>query len=334
MTVPSYLEIKGLNKSFDGEQIIKDLDCNVDQGKILAILGSSGCGKSTTLRIIAGLLKQDSGEIWMDDEHIDRIPINRRGIGFVFQNYSLFPHLTVQRNIEFGLRLRKVNPASRDRKVKELLDLVGLKGMQNRRPSQLSGGQQQRVALARALAIEPKMLLLDEPFGALDAKIRRRIRRDLKELQRDLGITTIFVTHDQEEAFEIGDLVGVMNMGVLEQVDLPRNLYDCPKSKFVAKFVGNVNVIKLPETKDEAEMEVMVRPEDIELERYIEGMQCGICGTLANYVFLGPYIEAVVALDNKESLHSILPKSEFNKKGYRRGDRLRVKILRFKSFSN
>ena len=184
------------------------------------------------------------------------------------------------------------------------------------------------------MAIEPDLLLLDEPFGALDAKIRRRIRKDLKGLQQELGVTSIFVTHDQEEAFELGNQIAIMNSGAIEQIDLPRNLYDHPKTSFVAKFVGNVNVLSIPPDKNgDVAVDVMVRPEDVTIEKENgTGLQKGVGGMLASYVFLGPFIEVIIHLDNKDSIISVLPKSEFVRGGFRRGDRLKVKIDRFRTF--
>ncbi len=330
-----FLEVKNLFKSFGKEKVLQNLNFSVSQGKILAILGSSGCGKSTSLRIISGLVKQDKGEVILEGKNIDNIPVNKRNIGFVFQNYSLFPYMTVKKNIEFGLKVRHVKTEFIKQQTERLMDLINLKGMENKKPNQLSGGQQQRVALARALAIEPKLLLLDEPFGALDAKIRRRLRRDLKNLQRELGITMIFVTHDQEEAFEVGDTVAIMNNGRIEQVGLPRDLYDNPTTTFVAKFIGNMNVIKLPKDDKSDDLEVLVRPEDVLVEKYKNnGGKNRVSGFLTSYVFLGPIIEIVILLDNKDTLISLLPKSEFIKKGFRRGDRLNVKITKFRHFPN
>ena len=331
----AFLELRDLTMAFGDFRVLDGLDLSVEAGQVLAILGPSGCGKSTTLRIISGLLRQDSGEVWMDGRCIDAVPVHKREIGFLFQNYSLFPHLTVRRNIEFGLRMKGVDAAVRSRRVEELLVLIGLEGLGDRRPRELSGGQQQRVALARALAIEPKLLLLDEPFGALDAKIRRRLRRDLKVLQRELAVTTVFVTHDQEEAFEVGDQTAVMNDGVIEQMGTPRELYDLPDTSFVASFVGNVNVIHLPGEDGQEELEVIVRPENVKVEKVVgyDGRTNGK-GMLASYVFLGSCIEATIDLDNGGNITSIMSKPEFIEKGLRRGDRLHVGFKEFRTFAH
>ncbi|MEA3558347.1 MAG: ABC transporter ATP-binding protein [Candidatus Thermoplasmatota archaeon] len=327
------LTVRSIHKSFGREQVLRDLSFDLGFNKILAILGPSGCGKSTILRVISGLISQDRGSVLIDGKEISGIPANKRGIGFVFQNYSLFPHMNVARNIEFGLKLKGVSSGKRRKKVSELLSLVDLDGFGNRRPSDMSGGQKQRVALARALAVDPKLLLLDEPFGALDAKIRRRIRRDLKRLQKEIGVSMLFVTHDQEEAFEVGDRIAVMNEGRFEQIGLPRDLYDNPKSRFVAKFVGNMNVIGIPDEKGINGIEVMVRPEDVVLTRkdLMPGSK-GVNGTMVSYAFLGHFIEAKVLLENGEYLSAVMTKNEFERRYLRRGKPLKVDIKKFRTF--
>ena len=330
-----FLELKGIEKSFGKTKVIGSLDMEVGRGEIMAVLGPSGCGKSTTLRIIAGLIKQDRGKVCLGGRCLDGIAPERRGMGFVFQNYSLFPTMNVQRNLEFGMREKGMNKKERMKKVAHLLEMVGLSGMERKKPNVLSGGQRQRVALARALAIDPKVLLLDEPFGALDAKIRKRLRRDLRVLQSDLGITTIFVTHDQEEAFEMGDEIGIMNDGHLQQVGRPRDLYERPVNRFVASFVGNTNVINLPSTEDDTDREVMVRPEDLKVAPS-KGLQKGngVKAKVLNYTYLGSLIDVEIMLENGDRLNSIMPRREFLMKGLKRGQSVRVKIARFSSFSN
>jgi sulfate transport system ATP-binding protein len=331
-----YLQVSGISKSFGKENVLNNINFSIKRGKILSILGPSGCGKSTTLKIIAGLIKQDSGGVILCEKCIDSLPANQRNIGFVFQNYSLFNYMTVRKNIEFGLKIRHKPSQFIEKKIKELLELTNLNGLENKKPSQLSGGQQQRVALARALAIEPKLLLLDEPFAALDTKIRRRLRRDLKRIQNEFQITMIFVTHDQEEAFEVGDNVAIMNNGDIEQIGIPRELYDHPTTRFVAKFVGNMNVFKLPSSNsNENSYEVMVRPEDIVLYKKVRKKRDNeYSGSLTNYVFLGPIIEARIVLENNERLSALLTKAQFIKKGIRRGDKLIVKINRFQTLGS
>ncbi|MER5891303.1 ABC transporter ATP-binding protein [Streptomyces sp. NPDC001941] len=235
------LSLRGLRRSFGSAVALDGLDLDVAPGELLALLGPSGCGKTTALRVLAGFERLDSGEVLLDGKDIARVPANRRDTGMVFQSYSLFPHLTAADNVAFGMKMRKVGAAERRSRAGELLDLVGLPSYGDRFPHQLSGGQQQRVALARALALEPRLLLLDEPLSALDAKVRVQLREEIRRLQLDLGITTVFVTHDQEEALSMADRVAVMRGGSLEQCAAPAELYDRPATPFVASFVGTMN---------------------------------------------------------------------------------------------
>ncbi|MFC7309843.1 ABC transporter ATP-binding protein [Streptomyces monticola] len=239
MTVP--VQLKQLRREFGGTVALDGLDLDIAPGELVALLGPSGCGKTTALRIIAGFETADSGELLMDGQDITGTPANRRDIGMVFQSYSLFPNMTAAENVAYGLRVRGVSGAERAERAKELLDLVGLPGRDGHYPHQLSGGQQQRVALARALAIKPRVLLLDEPLSALDAKVRLTLREEIRRIQLELGITTVFVTHDQEEALSMADRVAVMKDGRLEQCAAPSELYDRPATPFVAEFVGTMN---------------------------------------------------------------------------------------------
>ncbi|ASJ06485.1 ABC transporter ATP-binding protein [Thermococcus pacificus] len=238
------VELRGVIKKWDdfkleiGELKVKD-------GEFLTLLGPSGCGKTTTLRMIAGFERPDRGEILFDGKPVNDLPPYERGIGIVFQDYALFPHMTVFKNIAFGLEMKRLPKPEIERKVRWALELVGLTGFENRYPEQLSGGQQQRVALARALVVEPEVLLLDEPLSNLDAKIRERLRGEIKRIQRELGITTIYVTHDQEEAMAVSDRIAVMNVGRVEQVGKPLELYYRPKTEFVARFLGLSNILEL-----------------------------------------------------------------------------------------
>src|SRR4051812_2435884 len=278
------IRLEGLAKSFGGQPVVKPTSLEVRDGELFVLLGASGSGKSTILRMVAGLTAPDGGRIWLRDRDVTRLPPQERGIGFVFQNYSIFRHMSVGENIEFPLKIRKVPPAERARKREELLDRVGLGGFGNRYAHQLSGGQQQRVALARALVHEPSVLLLDEPFGALDVKIRGQLRRNLKEIQRLLHVTAILVTHDQEEAFELADRVGLMERGELLEVGEPEALYARPHTLFGATFLGAGTVLvgrardgapklgslSLPippevEHEDDARVRVLVRPEQVAL---------------------------------------------------------------------
>ncbi|SDK93387.1 ABC transporter ATP-binding protein [Nonomuraea jiangxiensis] len=235
------VEFRGLRREFGKTVALDGLDLHIAPGEFIALLGPSGCGKTTALRCVAGFERPDSGAVLVDGKDITNVPANKRDAGMVFQSYSLFPNLNARDNVAFGLRVRKVPVAARRKKADELLELVGLPTHADRYPHQLSGGQQQRVALARALALEPRVLLLDEPLSALDAKVRVALREEIRRLQLDLGITTIFVTHDQEEALSVADRVAVLRAGRLEQIGSPAEVYDRPATPFVAEFVGTMN---------------------------------------------------------------------------------------------
>ncbi len=238
------VELRSVEKRWEGFRLMID-ELRVRDGEFMTLLGPSGCGKTTTLRIIAGLEKPDSGRVFFGDRDVTELKPYERNIGIVFQDYALFPHMTVFKNVAFGLEMRKLPREEIERRVREALELVGLSGFENRYPEQLSGGQQQRVALARALVIEPEVLLLDEPLSNLDAKIRERLRGEIRRIQRELGITAIYVTHDQEEAMAISDRIAVMNVGRIEQVGKPLELYYHPKTEFVATFIGTGNIVEL-----------------------------------------------------------------------------------------
>ena len=227
-----------------GALAVENINLDIKGGEIIALLGPSGCGKTTLLRIIAGFIAQTQGRIIIGDDIVDALPPNRRAVGIVFQNYALFPHRTVAENVAFGLRMRKVDKATIAAKVKAALAMVELSGMEDRRPAQLSGGQQQRVALARAIVISPRVLLCDEPLGALDKKLRQQMQFELKQLQKNLGVTLVFVTHDQEEALAMSDRIAVMNAGRVEQIGTPTEIYDQPRTRFVADFIGDTNIFR------------------------------------------------------------------------------------------
>ncbi len=238
------LTLDGVVKQYGGHTAVGPIDLAVREGEFLTLLGPSGCGKTTTLLIIAGLLGATAGQVRLAGRDMTRVAPSKRDMGVVFQNYALFPHKTVFDNVGFGLRMRKTAREQVRERVRRMLDIVGLPGVEDRLPEQLSGGQRQRVALARALVIEPKVLLLDEPLSNLDAMLRKRMRHEIRELQRRLGITTIFVTHDQDEAFEMSDRVALLNKGRVEQIGSPEELYDRPVTRFVAEFIGDVNLIE------------------------------------------------------------------------------------------
>ena len=280
------IRIAGVTKQFGNFKALDDVSLDVKQGSLLALLGPSGSGKTTLLRIIAGLEAADAGSVYYDEQDVTSRSARDRNVGFVFQHYALFRHMNVFENVAFGLRVRKTPKAEINRRVEELIGLVRLSGMERRLPSQLSGGQRQRVALARALAIQPQVLLLDEPFGALDAKVRQELRQWLRRLHDEIGMTTVFVTHDQEEAFEVSDEVVVMNKGHIEQLGTPRDVFEHPANPFVMDFLGHVNVFSGRVQNGKAhwggvevaypayphgesrEAAVYVRPHELDIERF------------------------------------------------------------------
>lgn len=238
------LELKEIKKSFtEGEAVLDNISLEISKGEFITLLGSSGCGKTTTLRIIAGLEQPDAGSVWLDGREVTGLEPNQRDVNTVFQNYALFPHMNVAENIGYGLKLKKVPKSEIRKKVSRMLELVQLEGYEKRKPSELSGGQKQRVAIARALVNNPKILLLDEPLGALDLQLRRAMQIELKHLQKKLGITFIYITHDQEEAINMSDRIAVMRDGCIEQIGTPDEIYNHPKTSYVATFVGNANIL-------------------------------------------------------------------------------------------
>lgn len=247
----AYMTLQDIDVCYDKKkQILKGLDLEVQEGELVSLLGPSGCGKTTTLRVVAGFIQPQNGVFTLDGGDLTKVPVHKRNFGIVFQSYALFPHLSVYDNVAFGLKMRKLGKAEIDKKVDQILEICGLTEFRGRFPQQMSGGQRQRVALARALVIEPKLLLLDEPLSNLDAKLRINMRMEIKRIQKKLGITTLFVTHDQEECFSISDKVAVMNQGVIEQFDTPENIYQRPNSEFVARFIGFENFLPLKRQGD------------------------------------------------------------------------------------
>ena len=307
------IELKGITKSYGKDTILDNLSLNIKKNEFLTLLGPSGCGKTTTLKIIAGFETADSGQVVFENNIINDIPPYERQLNTVFQKYALFPHMNVYENIAFGLKLKKMPKDVIDQKVKEMLKLVALEGYENRDIEALSGGQQQRVAIARALVNEPKVLLLDEPLGALDMKLRKGMQIELKRIQQKLGITFIFVTHDQEEALTMSDTIVVMNKGEIQQMGSPEDIYNEPANSFVAKFIGESNIVDgtmLDDFKVEfagrifncvdkgfeknEAIEVVIRPEDFEMVKY-EGM---LKGTVTSVIFKGVHYEIEVKDEN------------------------------------
>lgn len=308
------IELKGITKSYGKDTILDNLSLNIKKNEFLTLLGPSGCGKTTTLKIIAGFETADSGQVVFENNIINDIPPYERQLNTVFQKYALFPHMNVYENIAFGLKLKKMPKDVIDQKVKEMLKLVALEGYENRDIEALSGGQQQRVAIARALVNEPKVLLLDEPLGALDMKLRKGMQIELKRIQQKLGITFIFVTHDQEEALTMSDTIVVMNKGEIQQMGSPEDIYNEPANSFVAKFIGESNIVDgtmLDDfkvkfagrifdcvdkgfEKNEA-IEVVIRPEDFEMVKYEDGM---LKGTVTSVIFKGVHYEIEVKDEN------------------------------------
>ncbi|MFE2098761.1 ABC transporter ATP-binding protein [Streptomyces sp. PTD9-10] len=315
------VEFRGLRREFGTTVALDGLDLTVRPGEFLALLGPSGCGKTTALRMLAGFEHPDSGAVLVDGQDVTHVPAHRRDAGMVFQSYSLFPHLNAVDNVAFGLRMRKVRTAERRSRAAELLELVGLGDKGERFPHQLSGGQQQRIALARALALRPRVLLLDEPLSALDAKVRLTLREEIRRLQQELGITTLFVTHDQEEALSVADRVAVMRAGRLEQCAEPAELYGRPATAFVAEFVGTMSRIpgelkngtvevlgqRLPadgEVPDGA-VDVLVRPESVQVKADEQGS-----ARVVATAFLGAVVRVTVRLADGTEAKADLPTHE------------------------
>lgn len=332
-----YVQLKNVNKYYGGYHASRDVNFSIGQGSLTALLGPSGSGKTTILRMIAGLEAPDSGDIYIDGRRVNDLPPAERGIGFVFQNYALFRYMTVYQNIAFGLELQKQPKAKIRKRVNELLELTGLKGMEKRYPNQLSGGQRQRVAFARALAPGPRLLLLDEPFAAIDAKVRSELRTWLRQMIYQVGITSIFVTHDQEEAVEVADQIIVTNQGRVEQRGTPEKIYKDPQTPFVAEFIGQSSVIreydKLHGFEKGPYLGAVIRPEFVEAfksdnPRFQDVMDCSEEGVVTDIRFRGSSLELQLDVDG-------IPLTVYRSLERRKveiGERMRVIVYRLFAF--
>ena len=294
------MQIRGVTKRFSPTEGVFSIDLDVYEGELVTLLGPSGCGKTTLLRAIGGFHQIDEGEIRLDGTPIQNLPPEKRPTAMVFQSYNLWPHMTIYENMAFGLRLRKQSKQEIAQKVAHMLDVVKMPGCEKKYPAQLSGGQQQRIAIARALLLEPSVLLLDEPFSALDAKIRGQMREELKRIQQSLGITIVFVTHDQEEAMALSDRIAVMRQGGIEQVGTPASIYDNPENEFVAGFIGQMNLI------EDAGHKVAVRPEDVVLTAPSEGQDSG---EITHIMMLGHYAQILIRTKDLE-IRCFLPREQ------------------------
>lgn len=315
------IEFRNIVKSFEDLIVLKGINLDIYENEFVTLLGPSGCGKTTLLRILGGFLEQNSGEVYFDEIEISKTPPHKREINTVFQRYALFPHMNVYDNIAFGLHIKKESKDVIDQKVRRMLDLVGLSGFENRDINQLSGGQQQRIAIARALVNEPMVLLLDEPLGALDLKLRKEMQHELKSIQQDVGITFIYVTHDQEEALTMSDKIVVMNAGEIQQIGSPTDIYNEPENKFVADFIGDSNIMEGTMIKDYwvefddvqfecvdfgfdpmEPVDIVIRPEDIEIVSPDQGRFVGVVDSI---IFKGVHYEMLVQTDYREfTIHS------------------------------
>lgn len=333
------LELIDVVKKFDDQEAVKNVSMKIRKGEFLTLLGPSGCGKTTTLRMVAGFENPTSGKILLEDESVENKEPYERNVNTVFQNYALFPHMNVYNNIAYGLKIKKVNKSEIAKRVNEMLNLVQLEGFEKRMPDQLSGGQKQRVAIARALINNPKILLLDEPLGALDLKLRKQMQIELKRLQKKLAITFIYVTHDQEEALNMSDRIAVMRGGIIEQIGTPEEIYEKPKTKFVASFIGESNLFNaVVESEDDKFAKIRIEDETIDVENsnliigskiYIsvrpENIKCSIernekfnlKAIVKDHSYVGSIIKTTVVLSNGQEvlINNYNKKSELSKEG-------------------
>ncbi|HEX9961040.1 MAG TPA: ABC transporter ATP-binding protein [Pyrinomonadaceae bacterium] len=352
------VSVRSVSKRFGAATVLEDINFDVDEGETVVLLGASGSGKTTILRVIAGLEKPDSGRVVLHGKDVTEMPARERGVGVIFQSYALFPKMSVEQNIGYGLRLRRRPKSEINETINRLIELIGLEEHRRKYPSQLSGGQQQRVAIARALAYEPEVLLFDEPFGALDAQIRTRLRREIRALLKKINVPSIFITHDQEEALELGDRIAVLNAGRLEQIGTPYEVYNTPATEYVATFVGAANLLLgvvrgrnfevenlILEIEDQTNfrdgqsVKLVFRPEDVFLrkpENLTQHYQKLTDGTVEEINFVGAFERVVVRLDLSTAQPIIItrPKTETTAFPLHTGQKVTVGLVRFRILPN
>lgn len=335
------VELQNIRKSFDGSsEVLNGINLHIREGELTALLGPSGGGKTTLLRIVAGLESPSEGEVLLRGKKVNHLPPQQRGIGFVFQNYALFAHMNVYQNIAFGLKIKKQSKRIINHRVQNMMQLLGLSGLEHRSPDQLSGGQRQRVALARALAPEPEVLLLDEPFAAVDAELRRELRSWLRHLHDHIKVTSIFVTHDQQDALELADRVAVLNQGLVEQIGTPQEIYEKPQTRFIASFLGGANYyqaavqnglvrlgiidVAAPGWNEQARVGIAIRPSDVEIEPY-QGQPQEPAALVLESTFLGEFYK--VKLDLSDEITITAHVNREKGRNLQRGAQVKVKAL-------
>lgn len=343
------LVLKNINKNYGSVVAVDNLSLSIDEGEFITLLGPSGCGKTTTLRMIGGLEDPDSGQIFIEGKNMTKVPPHQRPTNMVFQSYALFPHLTVYNNVTFGLKNLKVPADEQRSRAERMLNLVGLKGLEERRPNELSGGQQQRVALVRALINEPAVLLLDEPLGALDAKLRKAMRFELKRIQHESGVSFVFVTHDQEEAISLSDRIILMDLGKVQQDDSPRGIFESPANQFAADFVGvgnsiegdcteiskssthikwgEGNLAKLPKITGVtvgSKTNMWIRASDVRIGKAVNENEDYWTGTVRELLYYGDQVDLVIAVGDKDELRSIITADQFYEEKIKIGDSIKI----------
>ncbi|OOB79279.1 MAG: ABC transporter [Epulopiscium sp. Nuni2H_MBin003] len=317
------LQVKNVEKLYGNGDGIRDINLDIEEGELLTLLGPSGCGKSTILRTLGGFISIDKGQILIDGKEVHNLPPEKRSTAMVFQSYNLWPHMTIFENLAFGLKIKKVPKAEMSKRIENMLKLVGMIDHIKKYPTQLSGGQQQRIAIARALLLEPTVLLLDEPFSALDAKIRVQMREELKQIQQSLNMTVVFVTHDQEEAMAVSDRIVVMNKGVIEQIGSPTEIYDNPTTRYVATFIGEMNFLKNTDGTTLA-----VRPEDVVINA--DNADTSIEGIIKTIMILGHYTSISMEVGDT-TVHAYVPRLKANK--FSINDKVSISFIKYYTYN-